>query len=365
LLEVTLARLGIERDAAGKLCLTLAGDDTLVRKFGRQLEGAAWQHDAMAPNPKAPIAFGQCWVVLGLLAKIRGRWRCFPFAAWLFRPAKSVGAPQTHETNLALLARRLRELRLPSWLRLRLVADCAYGKRPLAEALWEQNHFLLSRLPRNGVVYEPLAPADPTVKRRGAPKKYGAKRALAHFATLAAQTAPVIQVLYGQEWRLRLHAERVLSRALGGCEILLVTVIRVGKGGKQSRPTYLFSTDLSLTAEQVVELYAARFGIELAFRELKTHFGFGHCQARRAGAGERHVQLCLVAYTWSQVYAALAAPAGQGAPWRPAPEVATTGQLRRAAQQERQAQITMAICEKHGIPERKRQQIYQDLLCAA
>src|SRR6185436_16748528 len=100
LLDVTLAQLGIERAATGKLCLTCAADDTLVRKFGSRLEGAGWQHDAMAPNPKAPLAFGQCWVVLGLLAPCRGRWRCFPFAAWLFRPAQSVGAPPRHETKL-------------------------------------------------------------------------------------------------------------------------------------------------------------------------------------------------------------------------------------------------------------------------
>src|SRR6185503_6768994 len=108
-----------------------------------------------------------------------------------------------------------------------------------------------------------------------------------------------------------------------------VTVLRIGKGGQQSRPTFLFSTDLTLTAAEVVALYAARFGIELAIRELKNHFGFGHCQARRAGAGERYVQLCLVAYTWSQLYAAVTAPRGVGAPWRPAPAVATTGQLRQ------------------------------------
>jgi len=39
LLEVTVERLGIERDAEGKLCLTLVADDTLVRKFGRGAAG--------------------------------------------------------------------------------------------------------------------------------------------------------------------------------------------------------------------------------------------------------------------------------------------------------------------------------------
>lgn len=219
LLAVTLERPGIEKGADGKLWLTLVADDSRVRKFGPgalwAMEGAGWQHDAMAPNPKAPITFGQCFVVLGLLWKTAGRWRCFPFAAWLFRPEKSAGAPQTHETKLALLARRLRELKLPPWLRLRIVADCAYGKRPLAEALWEMNHFLISRLPSNGVVYEKPAPPAPTAKRRGAPKKYGAKRALAHFAALAAAVAPAALVLYGKPWRVRLHSRAGALAQLG------------------------------------------------------------------------------------------------------------------------------------------------------
>jgi hypothetical protein len=365
LLEVVLAQLGLADRTEGKLVLTIAADDTLTRKFGRRLEGSGWQHDAMAPNPKAPLAFGQCFVVLGLLAATGGRWRCFPFAAWLFRPEQSAGAPHTHETKLALLARRLAGWKLPASWRLRVVADTAYGKRSLAEALWELNYWLISRLPSNAVVFELPPPGEPGPRRRGAPRRYGEKRRLGHFAALAAAAAVTTQRLYGQAWQVRLYAQRVVSKALGGQEILLVTVIRIGKGGQENRPVYLFSTDLALTAAEVVALYAARFAIELAFRELKNHFGFGHCQARRAGAAERHVQLCLVAYTGSQLYAATAAPAGRAEPWRPAPEIATTGQLRRAAQQERQAQITIEICAKHGIPRKIQQAVYADLLRAA
>lgn len=365
LFDLVLAQLGAERDASGQQWLTVAIDDTLTRKYGRCLEGAGWQHDAMAPNPKAPLAWGQCFVMLGVLHQRGERWRCFPVAAWLFRPEKSAGAPPQHETKLTLLGRRLRAWKLPAHLRLRVVGDTAYGKRVVADALWELNHCLISRLPRNSLVFEKPLARDPAVKRRGAPKKYGEKRTLAHFAALALQSSPTAVTLYGQSWQVHLHSQRVLSRALGGVELLLVTVLRVGPQGRLGRPTFLFSTDLTLTAVQVVGLYAARFTIELAFRELKNQFGLGHCQARTLGAVERSVQLCLVAYTSSQLYAASAAPAGRETPWRAAPEIATTGQLRHAAQRERAAQITVGICRKHGISQEKQQAIYTDLLRAA
>ena len=41
----------------------------------------------------------------------------------------------------------------------------------------------------------------------------------------------------------------------------------------------LVSTDLSLTAAQIIEIYAARFSLEIAIRDLKQHFGFEDYQA--------------------------------------------------------------------------------------
>jgi len=44
-------------------------------------------------------------------------------------------------------------------------------------------------------------------------------------------------------------------------------------------PIILVSTDLSLTAAQIIEIYAARFSLEIAIRDLKQHFGFEDYQA--------------------------------------------------------------------------------------
>jgi hypothetical protein len=37
----------------------------------------------------------------------------------------------------------------------------------------------------------------------------------------------------------------------------------------------LISTDTTLTAAQIIEIYGSRFSIELAIRDIKQHLGFG------------------------------------------------------------------------------------------
>jgi hypothetical protein len=358
-----LTQLGCGPDPTGCCWVNAALDDTLTRKWGRKMEAASWQHDPMSPAPKGgkpPLAFGHCWVMLGLLRPHGERWLFLAWAAWLFRPPKVTPQDQ-QETKLELVVRRLKEWKLPTWLRLRVVADGAYGKRTLVDGLRAQGHHVISRLPGNAVLFE--IPTPPQEKRRGRPRFYGEKRAMPHFAALAA-TAPLQTLrLYGRDWRVRVAAFRQRSRALGGREIQLVVVIR--EGTRVSKPIFLFTTDLTLTPEQVVELYAARFAIELGFRDLKQHFGLGHYQARRAVAAERHVTLCLVAYTWSQLLLIAGRYGALGEPWRVAPPLVTTGQLRYQVRKEQQVRNFLALCERHQIPAKKRAAMAAELALAA
>ena len=209
----------------GKCTVNLVLDDTLTRHFGRKMEGVARQYDAMAPNPQAPLARGRCWVMLGLLRKGTDRWRCVPWAAWLFWPEKALGAPAQHETKLELAMRRLAELKLPHWLQLRLIADSAYGKSTVVQACSNWGWKLVSRLASNSVVYEPAPKPAPRRGQRGRPKKYGEKHALSHFGAQARQASVREMQLYGRPAAVRYHAEEVLSRCLDGVRILLVAVV--------------------------------------------------------------------------------------------------------------------------------------------
>ena len=70
-----------------------------------------------------------------------------------------------------------------------------------------------------------------------------------------------------------------------------------------NKPWYLVTSDLGLTAEQVVELYAARFVQEDAHRDLKQHVGLGVCQGRLKNVVLRTFQLRLAAMTLMRLVA--------------------------------------------------------------
>lgn len=76
--------------------------------------------------------------------------------------------------------------------------------------------------------------------------------------------------------------------------ILLVT-------GVKNRPgsvgyAHLFSTDLTLSAEEVYHQYHCRFQIEFIFRDAKTHLGLNDCQSLDAKRLAFHFHMTLLCY---------------------------------------------------------------------
>jgi DDE superfamily endonuclease len=70
--------------------LLLATDDTLWRRSGRRLHGAAWHHDSAGPGQHRP-AWGHRWVVVGVILHLPFLRRavCLPILARLWIPASA------------------------------------------------------------------------------------------------------------------------------------------------------------------------------------------------------------------------------------------------------------------------------------
>jgi hypothetical protein len=71
--------------------LLVVVDDTLYRRAGRKVWGAAWHHDPLAHGGKGrrPVCWANCWVVVGLLIHLPfmpDRAVCLPVLARLWRP---------------------------------------------------------------------------------------------------------------------------------------------------------------------------------------------------------------------------------------------------------------------------------------
>ncbi len=77
------------------------------------------------------------------------------------------------------------------------------------------------------------------------------------------------------------------------CPVRLVWVFR------KTRRVAFFSTDLTLSAQQVIEYYGARWKIESGFKEI----GSAKSQTRNAHAVINHLNFCMMATTITGIYA--------------------------------------------------------------
>jgi hypothetical protein len=64
----------------------------------------------------------------------------------------------------------------------------------------------------------------------------------------------------------------------------------------QREPIILLSTDLSLSAREIIHIYSLRFSLEIGIRDAKQHFGFTHYQCTSFLSITRSVALGLASF---------------------------------------------------------------------
>ena len=294
----------------------LAGDDTVDEHRGAKVHGKGCHRDPVrSTHSYTAYRWGHKWVVLAVLVK-------FPFAtrAWalpvlvaLYRGAdktQAQGQTQTKgkgkgkgkklkdksKANAKQRAGRkaqaptaTRRHKTPSELMRQLLAvlihwfpdrkfvvagDGGYGTHALARfAHRHQRHLsLVSLFYPNANLYD----APPTVvgKRSGRPRKKGAKRP-APAAVVAATTDRTAQNVswYGGGRRDVDVVSGTGQWYKGGEGLVPVLWVFVRDRTGTHRDSYLLSTDLTLTAQQVIETYTGRWSIETTFQELRAYLG--------------------------------------------------------------------------------------------
>ena len=91
--------------------------------------------------------------------------------------------------------------------------------------------------------------------------------------------------------------ERVVMLKTLKCPVRVVWVYR------QKQWVALFSTDLTLSVEKVIEYYGARWKIEAGFKELKRDIGSAETQSRNPYAVTNHLHFSMMAISFAWIYA--------------------------------------------------------------
>ena len=81
------------------------------------------------------------------------------------------------------------------------------------------------------------------------------------------------------------------------CPVKVVWVFR------KTRWVALFSTDLTLSVQEIIEYYGARWKIEAAFKELKRDIGSAETQTQHPNAVKNHLHFCMMATSLTWIYA--------------------------------------------------------------
>lgn len=305
---------------SGRLLIAL--DDTSYGKTGRTIHGCAAHFDHAHKANAAAWIFGHCRVVAGLLLFGHGRWACLPFAQQNFVPAEAKSPQKTspdgrpkktvmrrrqerqeawQKTKSGIAARLVNSIRNWFLLPTLVVCDSWFGSYPLLKELRRQLDLptvhILTRLRISSVLYD--LPEATTQTHRGRRRKYGQRLPAVEqlAATLRAEAKTQTMFIYGK-LRDCTYSERIcVSKALR-CRVKVVFI-----HFKNHRCLSLVTTDCTLTAQEMIEYYSARWKIESAFKELKQELGAIDNQCRKAHAVENHFNFCCLAMSMAWIYA--------------------------------------------------------------
>jgi transposase len=273
--------------------VVVAVDDSLFRRSGRKVFGAAWQHDGSSPA-RNKLSFGNCFVTAGIIVALPfcARPVCLPVLARLHVPGKGrarkprrQAAPASTVSAAAALVTLLAGA-FPGRA-VHVVADAHYHGPALrdlpATVTWT------TRLPKNAVLY---ALAPPRVRKPGRPARKG--RRLGTWAEVAAAAAwtPATVRIYGRDTAEDLA--EVTCLWYGCLDVITVRVILARDAGTTLA---LVTTDLAAPAARLIERYAARWGIEQAFSDARNIPGAGEARTRVRRAVQRTVPFALLTHT--------------------------------------------------------------------
>lgn len=282
-LDLALARL-VEVGAPVRLAI----DDTLFLRSGRRVAHAFWQYNGSAAGPRK-LGYGNNFVVVGVLVNLpmMSRTVCLPVLFRLRRRGED--APKAPQ-----LARELIELvcaHLPG-REVRVAADGAYANKSLKGL--PKRVSVVTRLRKDAALYR-QAPPRPAKPGRGRPPLQGGK--LPSLTDIAGDQRrrwhEMTVTRYGQT-----RTVRVLTLVALWYEVFHTQPVRIvlieDPRGCEPFEIALVCTDPSVTAEQIVNRYADRWSIEVAFQDAKNITGVGQARNRTPRAVQRTVPFGLI-----------------------------------------------------------------------
>ena len=320
----SVVRRGVLAELPPQAPLSVAIDDSLLRKSGTHIPGVAWRRDPLGPHFQTNFVRAQR--VLQFSASVplsSGAYRMVPIC---FLPAPTPPKPSVkasaEEIQKYRQAARLSRLPLRAALQiaslrqaldaepngshrqLHLFVDGGYTNATVLKKLPPRTT-LVGRVRKDAKLYF-LPPASTAPLHRGRPRRYGALAPSPdQLRTDDSVPWTTMEVsITGAPHRMRIkHLPSVLWRTAGLHHTLQLVVIaplayRLRKNSKllYRQPAFLVCTNPDLDLHAIVQGFVQRWDIEVNFREEKTLLGVGQAQVRNADSVEAVPALQVASY---------------------------------------------------------------------
>jgi len=260
----------------------LAGDEVVISKAGKMTHGRGRFYSSLAQRPINSVSF----VAVSLIdvqvrqsypLQVEQREPPIPVEKPVEPPPKRKrGRPEGSKnhvkpvpnltSDLTLLQRMITAItaRIAPLTVRHIVLDGHFGNYPATYAVRETGLHIISKMRHDAALYWPYAGPKP---RRGPTPRYGQKL---NYNQLPSDA--LCHSVVEDDYRIDTYQMQVFHKSFSeplNVVIVVKTHLETGKRGH----VVLFSTDLNLTADQIVDYYSLRFQIEFNFRDAKQYWG--------------------------------------------------------------------------------------------
>ncbi|MFZ3084883.1 transposase [Rhodoferax ferrireducens] len=239
--------------------LVCLADGIKAPKEGKCMPGVKLLHQESQNNTKPEYIMGHSFQALSLLVHASGGQAvAVPLTSRIHEGL--VFSNRDSRTLLDKLVALLLSITL-IWSRpVVLVADAYYASAKVITPLLNNGHHLVTRAKSNAVAY--LPPPKVTNPGKGRPRIYGEKVRLKDIAADDSAFTSAPSPVYGDtDVMVRFRVLDLLWKPVG--RIVRFCIVHHPVRGT----IFLLSTDTSLTALEILQLYGYRFKIELGFRQ--------------------------------------------------------------------------------------------------
>lgn len=257
----------------------VVGDETVDGHRGKKVYGKARHRDAVRSSHNHTVyRYGHKWVVLAVLVDLpyTGRPIALPLLVALYRDRKTnTDEGRSHKTPAELMSGLL--AMLMHWFPERkfvFAGDNAYGSHAMARFAYRHRSqlTLVSKIVSDANLF------DPPAKRRGnavgRPPVKGKSLPAPCEVVAGRKRGKTLRVRwYGGGWR---NVEVITGTGgwfKSGKGLLPIRWVHVRDLDETHRDEYFFTTDTSMSAGEVIEMYGGRWNIETTFQELRAHLG--------------------------------------------------------------------------------------------